>query len=205
MTIGIPKVVYQNLGIVEYQWVDIYTRLSRERVLFLTQEFKKYQTNQLIGLMLYLSSEDENFGMFIYMNSSGGSIICRLSLVDTVQYIHSRVGTVNVGIVGSIAAFVLSSGKKGKRIALSHARFIIHQPESGSQGQATEIFIEVNEVIRIRGIVKRLYSKFTGKTLNFITLGMNRDEFLNAKQACEYGIIDLIGKYARYLTTTKKN
>jgi ATP-dependent Clp protease protease subunit len=139
------------------------------------------------------------------MNSSGGSIICRLSLVDTVQYIHSRVGTVNVGIAGSIAAFVLSSGKKGKRIALSHARFIIHQPESGSRGQATEIFIEVNEVIRIRGIVKRLYSKFTGKTLNFITLGMNRDEFLNAKQACEYGIIDLIGKYARYSTTPKKN
>merc|ERR1711907_917393 len=148
------------------------------------------------------SSEDENFGMFIYMNSSCGSITCRLSLVDTVQYIHSRVGTVNVGIVCSIAAFVLSSGKKGKRIALPHARFIIHQPEG--QGQATEIFIEVNEVIRIRGIVKRLYSKFTGKTLNFITLSMNRDEFLNAKQACEYGIIDLIGKYARYLTTTKK-
>jgi ATP-dependent Clp protease protease subunit len=155
--------------------------------------------------MLYLSSEDENLGMFLYMNSSGGSIICRLSLVDTIQYIHSRVGTVNVGIAGSIAAFVLSSGKKGKRIALPHARFIIHQPEGGGRGQATEIFIEVNEVIRIRGIVKRLYSEFTGKTLDFITLGMNRDEFLNAKQACEYGIIDLIGKYARYSTTPKKN
>ena len=192
MPIGVPKVPYRLPGENQSQWIDIYNRLSRERVLFLTQDLEDEITNQLVGLLLYLSSEDENRDVFLYVNSPGGSVTCGLSLVDTIQYIKSDVNTINVGTAASMASFVVARGKRGKRLALPHARFIIHQPEGGSKGQATEVFAEAAEVIRIRRTIGRLYAKFTQQSLIRIAVDLDRDEFLNTKQACEYGLIDLV-------------
>ena len=111
------------------------------------------------------------------------------------------VNTINVGTAASMASFVVASGKQGKRLALPHARFIIHQPEGGSKGQATEVFAEAEEVIRLRRALGRLYSEFTGQSLGRIAIDLDRDEFLNAKQACEYGLIDLVGgNFKSYLS-----
>jgi ATP-dependent Clp protease protease subunit len=143
--------------------------------------------------LLYLSSEDEKRDIFLYVNSPGGSVACGLSLVDTIQYVKADVNTINIGTAASMASFVVAGGKQGKRLALPHARFIIHQPEGGSKGQATEVFAEAKEVVRIRRVIGRLYAEFTGQPLKRIALDLDRDEFLNAKQAYEYGLIDLVG------------
>jgi ATP-dependent Clp protease protease subunit len=193
MPIGVPKVPYRLPGETQPQWVDIYNRLSRERVLFLTQDLEDEITNQLIGLLLYLSSENDKQDIFLYVNSPGGSVSCGLSLVDTIQYIKADVNTINIGIAASIASFVVAGGKQGKRLALPHARFIIHQPEGGSKGQATEVFAEAQEVIRLRRTIGHIYSIFTGQSLNRIAADLDRDEFFNAKQSYEYGLIDLVG------------
>lgn len=193
MPIGIPKVPYRLPGDTQFQWVDIYNRLYRERMLFLTQDLEDEMTNQLIGLLLYLNSEDNHRDIFIHINSIGGSVTCGLSITDTIQYIKSDVNTINVGIAASIAAFVTARGHKGKRLALPHARFIIHQPEGGTQGQATDVFAEVQEVIRLRRTIGKLYASFTGQTLKQIAADLDRDEFLSAKQACDYGLVDQVG------------
>jgi ATP-dependent Clp protease protease subunit len=112
--------------------------------------------------------------------------------VDTIQYINVDVNTINVGTAASRASFVIARGRQGKRLALPHARFIIHQPERGSKGQATEIFSEAEEVIRLRQAIGRLYSEFTGQSLNQVALDLDRAEFLGAKQACDYGLIDSV-------------
>jgi ATP-dependent Clp protease protease subunit len=192
MPIGVPKVLYRLPGERQSQWVDIYNRLSRERVLFLTQDVEDEITNQLIGLLLYLSSEDEKRDIFLYVNAPGGLVSCGLSVVDTMQYITAEVNTINVGTAASIASFVVARGKQGNRLALPHPRFIIHQPESDSKGQATEIFVEAEEVVRLRRVIGRLYCEFTGKSLSQIALDLDRDEFFNANQAREYGLIDLV-------------
>nr|BBI28723.1 proteolytic subunit 2 of clp protease [Dinophyceae sp. MRD-151] len=192
MPIGVPKVPYRLLGENQIQWVDIYNRLSRERVLFLTQDMEEETTNQLIGLFLYLSSDDEKQDIFLYVNAMGGIVVCGLSLVDTIQYIKVDVNTINVGTAASRASFVVARGKKGKRLALPHARFIIHQPEGGSKGQATEIFTEAEEIIRLRQAIGQLYSEFTGKSLDQVALDLDREEFFGAKQACDYGLIDSV-------------
>merc|ERR1711862_854669 len=142
-----------------------------------------------IGLLLYLNSEDKKRDIFLYVNSPGGSVICGLSLVDTIQYIDAEVNTINIGIAASTASFVVARGSRKKRLALPHARFIIHQPEGGSKGQATEVFAEAEEVIRLRRAIGRLYAEFTGQPLSQISKDLDRDAFLNAKQAFSYGLI----------------
>ena len=201
MPIGVPKVPYRLPGEIHPQWVDIYNYLSRERILFLTQDLDDETTNQLIGLLLYLGSENKKRDVFLYVNSSGGPVIYGLSIVDTMQYIKVAVNTINVGTATSIASFVVARGQLEKRLALPHARFIIHQPDGGSNGQATEIFSETEEVIRLRRAIGRLYSEFTGQPLSQIAKDLNRDAFLNAKQACKYGLIDLVGKNTKLLIT----
>ena len=194
MPIGIPKVPFRLPGEIQPQWIDIYNRLSRERVLFLTQDLENQMTNELIGFLLYLSSEDPKRNIFIYVNSPGGTVTCGLSLVDTIQYIRADVNTINVGTAASTASFVVARGTHGKRIALPHSRFIIHQPEGISQGQATDIFTEAQEVIRLRYIIGKLYSEFTGQPIEQIAADLDRDEFLDATQAINYGLIDNVSK-----------
>lgn len=193
MPIGVPKVPFRLPGESIPQWIDIYNCLSRERVLFLTQELEDEITNQLIGLILYLSSEIDTNDIFLYVNSPGGSVACGLSIVDTISYIKSDVNTITVGLAASIASFVVAGGEQGKRLALPHARFIIHQPEGRSKGQATEVFAEAQEVIRLRRTIGQLYSNFTKQPLSRIATDLDRDEFINANQAYNYGLIDFVG------------
>lgn len=192
MPIGVPKVPYRLPGEPQAQWVDLYNRLSRQRVLFLTQDLDDERTNQLVGLRLYLSAEDEDQELFLYVNSPGGSVACGLSLVDTRQYITADVNTITVGTAASRASFVVAGGTRGKRVGLPNSRYRIHQPEGGSKGQATEVVAEAEEVVRLRHAVGQLYSEFTNQPLSRIADDLDRDEFRGAAEAREYGLIDFV-------------
>jgi ATP-dependent Clp protease protease subunit len=198
MPIGVPKVPYRLPGEPQAQWVDIYNRLSRERVLFLTQEIDDERTNQLIGLFLYLSAEDASQEHFLYVNSPGGSVACGLSLVDTRQYVEAEINTINVGTAASRASFVRAGGTRGKRIGLPHCRFRVHQPEGGSKGQAAEVLAEAEEVVRLRKAVCALYVEFTGQPLERIAYDFDRDGYRHANEAREYGIIDNVANDFQY-------
>nr|YP_005089857.1 proteolytic subunit 2 of clp protease [Pedinomonas minor]ACQ90835.1 proteolytic subunit 2 of clp protease [Pedinomonas minor] len=192
MPIGVPKVPFRMPGESGAQWVDLYNRMYRERVLFFCQELDDEFANQLIGIMLYLNAEDANKPLYIYINSPGGSVTCGIAVYDTMNYIKCGVSTICVGTAASMASFVLAGGDKGNRIALPHARIMIHQPEGGSQGQASEVLSESEEVLRIRRQVGRIYAEKTGQPLNRISRDLDRDQFLSAKEAKEYGLIDKI-------------
>jgi ATP-dependent Clp protease protease subunit len=190
MPIGVPKVPFRMPGEPSAQWVDLYNRLYRERVLFLCQELDDELANQLIGIMLYLNAEEESKGLFLYINSPGGSVTCGIAVYDAMHYVDADVTTICVGTAASMASFVLCGGDRGKRIALPHTRIMIHQPEGGSQGQASEVLSESAEVIRIRRQVGIIYAERTGQPLNRISRDMDRDQFMSAREAKEYGLVD---------------
>lgn len=192
MPIGVPKVPFRMPGESAAQWVDLYNRMYRERVLFFCQELDDEFANQLIGIMLYLNAEDANKGLYVYINSPGGSVTCGIAVYDTMNYVRCGVTTICVGTAASMASFVLAGGDKGKRIALPHARIMIHQPEGGSQGQASEVLSESEEVMRIRRQVGRIYAERTGQPLSRVSRDMDRDQFMSAKEAKEYGLIDQV-------------
>jgi ATP-dependent Clp protease, protease subunit len=192
MPIGVPKVPFRMPGEASAQWVDLYNRMYRERVLFFCQELDDEFANQLIGIMLYLNAEDANKGLYIYINSPGGSVTCGIAVYDTMNYVKCGVTTICVGTAASMASFVLAGGDRGKRIALPHARIMIHQPEGGSQGQASEVLSESEEVMRIRRQVGRIYAERTGQPLNRISRDMDRDQFMSAKEAKDYGLVDQV-------------
>lgn len=198
MPIGVPKVPYRLPGDTSAQWVDLYNRLYRERVLFLCQDLDDELANQLIGIMLYLNSEDKSKGIYIYINSPGGSVTCGVGVFDAMNYIKSEVTTICVGTAASMASFVLAGGRKGKRLALPHSRIMIHQPEGGSQGQASVVLSESEEVLRIRDEVAQIYSERTGQTLERISRDMNRDQFMSAREAKDYGLVDQIASSVNY-------
>ena len=190
MPIGVPKVPFRLPGEPSAQWVDLYNRLYRERVLFLCQDLDDELSNQLIGIMLYLNAEEETKDFYIYINSPGGSVTCGIAVYDIVNYIDSDVTTLCVGTAASMASFILAGGTRGKRIAFPHSRIMIHQPEGGSQGQASEVLSESEEVIRIRHQVGKIYADRTGQNLNRISRDMDRDQFMSAREAKDYGLID---------------
>jgi ATP-dependent Clp protease protease subunit len=192
MPIGVPKVAFRLPGEPSSQWIDLYTRLYRERVLFLCQELNDELANQLIGIMVFLSAEDESKELYIYINSPGGSVTCGIAVYDGMNYAEPDVTTICAGTAASMASFVLSGGEKGKRIAFPHSRIMIHQPEGGNQGQASEVLSESDEVIRIRREVAKIYAQQTGQTLNSISRDMDRDQFMSAREAKEYGIVDQV-------------
>lgn len=190
MPIGVPKVPFRLPGEPSAQWVDLFNRLYRERVLFLCQDLKDEVANQLIGVMLYLNAEEQSQDVYIYINSPGGSVTCGIGVYDIMNYIDSDVTTLCVGTAASMASFVLAGGTFGKRMAFPNSRIMIHQPEGGSQGQASEVISESQEVIRIRRQVGQIYSDRTGQNLNQISKDMDRDQFMSARQAKEYGLVD---------------
>ena len=192
MPIGVPKVPYRMPGDESAQWVDLYNRLYRERILFLCQDLDDELANQLIGIMLYLNSENKSKEICIYINSPGGSVTCGVGVYDAMNYIQSKITTICVGTAASMASFVLAGGTKGSRVALPHSRIMIHQPEGGSQGQATVVLSESEEVLRIRDEVAQIYADRTGQTLSRISRDMNRDQFLSAREAKAYGLVDQI-------------
>jgi len=192
MPIGVPKIPYRLPGEPTAQWVDLYNRLSRERILFLGQDIDDELANQIIGLLLYLNSEDEKNEIYLYINSPGGVVTAGLAVYDTMQHIQAQVTTICVGLAASMASIVLTGGEPGQRIALPHSQIMIHQPAAGVQGQATEIQTEALEVLRLRQQLGRLYSQRTGQTLSQIAADMDRDTFFSASQARDYGLVDQV-------------
>jgi ATP-dependent Clp protease protease subunit len=193
MPIGTPKVPYRLPGSQYTQWIDIYTRLNQERIIFLGQEVNDQLANQIVAAMLYLDSEDPSKPIYLYINSPGGSVTAGMAIYDTMQYIKSEVVTICVGLAASMGAFLLAAGTKGKRMALPHARIMIHQPLGGvGRRQATDIQIEAKEILRVRQLLNEILAERTGKSIEQIEKDTDRDYFMSAQEACEYGLIDRV-------------
>ena len=192
MPIGVPKVAYRVPGAPSADWIDIYNRLYRERIIFLGQEIDDELANQIIGVMLYLDSEDSTKPIYLYINCPGGSVIAGLAIFDTMNHIKSRVVTINVGLSASMASFLLCGGTKGSRLALPNSRVMIHQPMGGAQGQAEDIKVEAAQIVRIKENLVKLYSMMTGQTTDQIIKDLDRDNFMSAHEACSYGIVDKV-------------
>ena len=193
MPIGTPSVPYRLPGSQYERWVDIYTRLGVERILFLGSEVNDAIANSLVAQMLYLDSEDSSKPIYLYINSPGGSVTAGLAIFDTMQYVKSDVVTICVGLAASMGAFLLAAGTKGKRLALPHSRIMIHQPLGGtSQRQASDIEIEAREILRIKDMLNQSLADVCGQTLEKVTKDTDRDYFLSAAEAMEYGLIDRV-------------
>jgi ATP-dependent Clp protease protease subunit len=193
MPIGTPSVPYRLPGSQYERWVDIYTRLGVERILFLGSEVNDSIANSLVAQMLYLDSDDSSKPIYLYINSPGGSVTAGLAIYDTIQYVKSDVITICVGLAASMGAFLLAAGTKGKRLALPHARIMIHQPLGGtSQRQASDIEIEAREILRIKDMLNQSLADMCGQSLEKVTKDTDRDYFLSAAEAKEYGLIDRV-------------
>ena len=193
MPIGTPSVPYRLPGSQMERWVDIYTRLGVERILFLGSEVNDGIANSLVAQMLYLDSEDSSKPIYLYINSPGGSVTAGLAIYDTIQYVKSEVVTICVGLAASMGAFLLAAGTKGKRVALPHSRIMSHQPLGGtSRRQASDIEIEAREILRMKEMLNRSLSDMSGQSFEKIEKDTDRDYFLSAEEAKEYGLIDRV-------------
>lgn len=192
MPIGVPKVPYQMPGQPYSDWINIYDRLYRERIIFLGRGVNDALANQIIAIMLYLDSEDPSKPIYLYINSPGGSVTAGLAIYDTMKHIKSEVVTICVGLAASMGAFLLSAGTKGKRLALPHSRIMIHQPLGGTRGQATDIQIEAREIIRMKRQLNELMAAHSGQTVEQIEKDTDRDNFMSAQEAMAYGLIDKV-------------
>jgi len=192
MPIGVPKVAYKMPGARGGEWVDIFNRLTRERILFLGSEIDDELANQIIGVLLYLDAENSNQPIYLYINCPGGSVISGLAIYDTIQHIKSEVITINLGLAASMASFLLCAGSRGRRYALPHSRVMIHQPMGGAQGQAEDIRVEAAQIMRIRNNIVKMYSMMSGQTVERVTEDLDRDNFMSAQEALAYGLIDEI-------------
>jgi len=193
MPIGTPSVPYRLPGSQYERWVDIYTRLGVERILFLGQEVNDGIANSLVAQMLYLDSDDNSKPIYLYINSPGGSVTAGLAIYDTIKYVKSDVVTICVGLAASMGAFLLAAGTKGKRVALPHSRIMIHQPLGGtSQRQASDIEIEAKEILRIKDMLNMSMADMTGQSFEKIEKDTDRDYFLSAEEAKNYGLIDRV-------------
>jgi ATP-dependent Clp protease, protease subunit len=171
---------------------DIYSKLLKERIVFLGTAIDDNVANIIIAQLLYLESEDPSKEIYLYVNSPGGIITSGLAIYDTMQYVKSPIVTMCLGQAASMGAVLLTGGAKGKRYALPHSRIMIHQPLGGVQGQATDINIQAREILRMRDEINNIFTKHTDQPLEKISLDTERDFYMNAEQAKEYGIIDEI-------------
>nr|YP_010722279.1 clp protease proteolytic subunit [Smallanthus sonchifolius]WDV10035.1 clp protease proteolytic subunit [Smallanthus sonchifolius]WDV10121.1 clp protease proteolytic subunit [Smallanthus sonchifolius] len=192
MPIGVPKVPFRSPGEEDASWVDIY-RLYRERLLFLGQEVDSEISNQLIGLMIYLSIEDDTQDLYLFINSPGGWVIPGVALYDTMQFVQPDVHTICMGSAASMGSFILVGGEITKRLAFPHAWVMIHQPAGSFSEVATgEFILEVGELLKLRETLTRVYVQRTGKPLWVVSEDMERDVFMSATEAQAYGIVDLV-------------
>ena len=171
---------------------DIYSRLLKERIIFLGEEVNDVSANLVVAQLLFLESEDPSKDISLYINSPGGSISAGMAIYDTMQYIKCDVSTICVGMAASMGAFLLAGGTKGKRKALPNAEILIHQPLGGAQGQATEIEIAAKHIIRPKERMHRLLAENTGKTYEELVRDTDRDNWMTAQEAVEYGLIDSV-------------
>ena len=186
----IPMVVEQS-GRGERSY-DIYSRLLKERVVFLVGPVNDQTANLVVAQLLFLESENPDKDISLYINSPGGSVSAGMAIYDTMQFIKPDVSTLCMGMAASMGAFLLSSGTKGKRFSLPNSRVMIHQPLGGAQGQATDIEIHAKEILKVKSRMNELMAKHTGKTLEEIERDTERDRFLSADEAVQYGLVDSV-------------
>jgi ATP-dependent Clp protease protease subunit len=172
--------------------MDIYSRLLKDRILFLTGEIRSESADLLVAQMFFLESQEPERDIYLYINSPGGEVTAGLAIYDAMEYVSCDVCTICIGQAASMGAFLLSAGAPGKRAALPSARIMIHQPLGGAHGQATDLAIHVNEILRIKNFINSVLSQKTGKPLDVIERDTERDFYLSASDAVEYGLIDKV-------------
>lgn len=186
----IPMVVEQS-GRGERSY-DIYSRLLEDRIIFLSGEINDGMANTIVAQLIYLEAKDMNKDISLYINSPGGSVSAGLAIYDTMQYVHCDVSTICVGMAASMGAFLLSSGAKGKRFALPNSEVMIHQPLGGAQGQASDIKIQAEHILKIKDKMNRILAENTGRSIAEIERDTDRDNYLSAEEAKAYGLIDQV-------------
>ena len=186
----VPMVVEQT-GRGERSY-DIFSRLLNDRIVFLSDEVNDATASLVVAQMLFLEAQDAEKEISFYINSPGGSVTAGMAIYDTMQFIKCDVSTICIGMAASMGAFLLSSGTKGKRFALPHSEIMIHQPLGGARGQATDIQIQAEQILRVKRTLNEILSENTGKSLEIIERDTDRDNYMTAQQALEYGLIDKI-------------
>ena len=171
---------------------DIYSRLLKDRIVFLGEEIEEHMANLVVAQLLFLESEDPEKDVYLYINSPGGVVTAGMAIYDTMQYIKCPVSTICTGQAASMAAVLLAGGAKGKRIALPHARIMIHQPLGGAQGQATDIEIQAKEILRLREVLNQILVDHTGQPVERIKADTDRYFFMSAPEAVAYGLVDKV-------------
>jgi len=186
----VPTVIEQE-GRFERAY-DIYSRLLRDRIIFLGDEVNQHTANLVVAQMLFLENLDQNKDIIFYINSPGGSVYDAFAIYDTMQFVKSDIQTVGVGVQASAAAFLLSSGAKGKRLLLPHATVMIHQPSAGTKGRVSDMEIDLREGLRMKKLLNEIMAKNTGQTLKKIETDMERDFWMSAEEAKKYGLVDKV-------------
>ncbi len=171
---------------------DIYSRLLKERIIFITGPIEDYMANTIVAQLLFLEAEDPKADISLYINSPGGSVSAGLAIVDTMAHIKPNVSTICIGLAASMGAVILSAGAKGKRYILPHSEVMIHQPWGGAQGQASDIEITAKHILKTRDTLNKMLAKNTGQKLSVIEKDTDRDFFMDAKEALKYGIVDKV-------------
>ena len=171
---------------------DIFSRLLNDRIIMLSEEVNDTTASLIVAQLLYLEAQDPDKDIQFYINSPGGSVTAGMAIYDTMQYIKADVSTICVGMAASMGAFLLAAGAKGKRIALPNAEIMIHQPSGGSRGQASDIKIQADQILRIRETLNRILAENTGRSVEEIARDTERDHFLTSQEAVEYGLIDKV-------------
>jgi len=189
--LGMVPMVIEQSGRGERAY-DIYSRLLRDRLVFLVGPVNDQTANLVIAQMLFLESENPDKDIFLYINSPGGSVSAGLSIYDTMNFIKPDISTLCMGMAASMGSFLLMAGTKGKRLALPNAKVMIHQPSGGAQGQASDIEIQAREIIKTREQLNRIYADRTGQTVDRIAADMERDTWMSAEEAREYGLVDQV-------------
>jgi len=189
--LGLVPMVIETSGRGERAY-DIYSRLLRERIVFLVGPVNDQTANVVVAQLLFLESENPDKDISLYINSPGGSVSAGMSIFDTMQFIKPDVSTMCLGLAASMGAFLMAAGAKGKRFALPNSRIMIHQPSGGAQGQATDIEIQAREILKLRESLNAILAERTGQTLEKIRLDSERDFFMSADEAKDYGLIDQV-------------
>ena len=189
--LGMVPMVIEQSGRGERAY-DIYSRLLKERIIFMVGPVEDYMANLVVAQLLFLESENPDKDVYLYINSPGGSVSAGLAIFDTMNFIKPDVSTLCTGMAASMGSFLLMAGAKGKRFSLPNSKVMIHQPSGGSQGQATEIEIAAREILKTRSQLNKIYSERTGQTLAKIEADMERDFYMTADEAKEYGLIDAV-------------
>lgn len=186
----IPTVIESD-GRIERAF-DIYSRLLKERIIFLGEDVNPHTANVIVAQLLFLQSEDAKKDIWLYINSPGGSVYDALAIYDTMNFVKPDINTVGMGLAASAAAFLLSSGTKGKRFMLPHSKVMIHQPSSGTRGKVTDMEIDLKESLHIKKLLNEIMARNTGQKLSKIEADAERDYWMDAKEAEKYGIVDKI-------------